>query len=152
MRKFLVVMDESPEFLNAIHYASSRAAKSGGVVEILGIIGPEEFQHWLGVADAMRAEAKERIEARFKEFSDWMIEKEGIEPELVIREGERANEVIEQIKADKEVGILVLGAGTSGEGPGPLVTQLVARQGGDLPVPVTIVPGSMTKEAIEAVS
>ena len=152
MRKFLVVMDESPEFLNAIHYAASRAAKSGGVVEILGIIGPEEFQHWLGVADAMRAEAKERIEARFKEFSDWMIEKEGIEPELVIREGERANEVIEQIKADKEVGILVLGAGTSGEGPGPLVTQLVARQGGDLPVPVTIVPGSMTKEAIDAVS
>ena len=99
-------MDESPEFLNAIHYAASRAAKSGGVVEILGIIGPEEFQHWLGVADAMRAEAKQRIEARFKEFSDWMIEKEGIEPELVIREGERANEVIEQIKADKEVGVL----------------------------------------------
>ena len=98
-------MDESPEFLNAIDYAASRAAKSGGVVEILGIIGPEEFQHWLGVADAMRAEAKQRIEARFKEFSDWMIEKEGIEPELVIREGERANEVIEQIKADKEVGI-----------------------------------------------
>ena len=89
---------------------------------------------------------------RFKEFSNWMVEKEGIEPELVIREGERATEVIAQINADKEVGVLVLGAGTSGEGPGPLVTQLVSRQGGDLPVPVTIVPGSMTKEAIEAVS
>ena len=64
MRKFLVVMDESPEFLNAIHYAAARAAKSGGLVEILGIIGPEEFQHWLGVADAMRAEARQRIEMR----------------------------------------------------------------------------------------
>jgi len=40
----------------------------------------------------------------------------------------------------------------SSEGPGPLVTQLVARQGGSLPVPVTIVPGSMTKEAIISVS
>ena len=152
MRKFLVVMDDSPEFLNAIHYAAARAAKSDGAVEILGIIGPEEFQHWLGVADAMRAEARQRIKDRFKEFSSWMVDKEGIEPELVIREGEHATEVIAQINADKEVGVLVLGAGTSGEGPGPLVTQLVSRQGGDLPVPVTIVPGSMTKEAIEAVS
>ena len=48
--------------------------------------------------------------------------------------------------------LIVLGAGMSSEGPGPLVTQLVARQGGTLPVPVTIVPGSMTKEAITAVS
>ena len=48
--------------------------------------------------------------------------------------------------------IIVLGAGVSNEGPGPLVTQLVARQGGSLPVPVTIVPGSMTKESIVAVS
>ena len=57
-----------------------------------------------------------------------------------------------RIREDPEVGIIVLGAGVSSEGPGPLVTQLVARQGGSLPVPVTIVPGSLSKEAIIAVS
>ena len=69
-----------------------------------------------------------------------------------IREGEKVTEILAQIKEDPEVGILVLGANPSGEGPGPLVSQLVGRQGGILPVPVTIVPGSMTKEAIIAVS
>ncbi len=152
LRKFLVVMDNTPEFLNALRFAAIRASKTGGAVEILGIIGPEEFQHWLGVGETMRAEARERIEAHFEVFSKWMIEKEGIEPELVIREGERLTEILAQIKDDPEVGILVLGANPSGDGPGPLVSQLVGRQGGVLPVPVTIVPGSMTKEAIDAVS
>ena len=152
MRKFLVIMDDSPEFLNALRYAAIRASKTGGAVEILGIIGPEEFQHWLGVGEAMRIEARERIEAHFKVFAKWMIDKEGMEPELVIREGEKVSEILGQINDDPEVGILVLGANPSGEGPGPLVAQLVGRQGGILPVPVTIVPGSMTKEDIIAVS
>ena len=152
LRKFLVVMDNSPEFLNALRFAAIRASKTGGAVEILGIIGPEEFQHWLGVGEAMKAEARDRIEAHFEIFSKWMIEKEGVEPELVIREGEKVTEILAQIKEDPEVGILVLGANPSGEGPGPLVSQLVGSQGGVLPVPVTIVPGSMTKEAIIAVS
>ena len=152
LRKFLVIMDNSPEFLNALRYAAIRASKTGGAVEILGIIAPEEFQHWLGVGEAMRAEARERIEAHFKVFSNWMIEKEGVEPELVIREGEKVSEILAQIKDDPEVGILVLGANPSGEGPGPLVSQLVGSQGGILPVPVTIVPGSMSKEDIIAVS
>ena len=152
VRKFLVVMDNSPEFLNALRYAAIRASKTGGAVEVLGIIAPEEFQHWLGVGEAMRLEARERIQAHFEVFSKWMSEKEGIQPELVIREGEKVTEILGQINDDKEVCILVLGANPSGDGPGPLVSQLVGRQGGVLPVPVTIVPGSMTKEAIIAVS
>ena len=55
---------------------------------------------------------------------------ERIQPELVIRE-EKSPEILGQINDDKEVGILVLGANPSGDGPGPLVSQLV-RQGGVL--------------------
>ena len=45
-----------------------RAAKSGGGVEVLSIIPPDEFNHWIGVGDLMRAEAKERIEVHFEVF------------------------------------------------------------------------------------
>ncbi len=152
MRKFLVVMDDTPEFLNALRFAAIRAHKTGGAVEILGIIAPEEFQHWIGVGDVMRAEARERIEEHFKVFSKWMQEKENLTPELVIREGEKVTEIMAQIAEDKEIGVLVLGAGSTGEGPGPLVAQLVGRQGGAMPIPITVVPGSLTKEDIIAVS
>jgi len=73
----------------------------------------------------------------------------GIIPEFVIREGEPAEEVLAQIREDPEVGVLVLGAGTDG-GPGPLVSYLVGKLAGGLPVPVTVVPGGLSRDQVIA--
>ena len=151
MRKFLVVLDDSKECLNAIRFAAMRAAKSGGGVEVLSIIPPEEFNHWIGVADLMRAEAKERIEVHFEVFAKWMRDKQRINPSLVIREGEVVPEILAQISDDPEIGILVLGASTDKKGPGPIVTQL-SKNAGSLPIPITVVPGDLSKERLEAIT
>ena len=151
MRKFLVVLDDSRECLNAMRFAAMRAAKTGGGVQILSIIPPDEFNHWVGVGEIMREEARERIHAHFDVFAKWMRDKQGVDPELVIREGEAVPEILTQIREDQEIGVLVLGAGTDKKGPGPLVSQL-SRASGDLPVPITIVPGELSKERLEAVT
>ena len=151
MRKFLVILDDTRECLNAMRFAALRAAHTGGGVTILSIIPPEEYQHWMGVADLMRAEARERIEAHFEVFAKWMRDRQGINPELVIREGDPVAEILAQVKEDPEIGILVLGAGTEKSGPGPLVTQL-SKSSGNLPVPITIVPGDMSKERLEEIT
>lgn len=151
MRKFLVVLDDSRECLNAMRFAALRAAHTGAGVQILSVIPPEEFQHWIGVVDIMRQEARERIVAHFEVFAKWMRDRQGIDPELVIREGEPVNEILSQIREDPEIGVLVLGAGTEKSGPGPLVTQL-SRSSGTLPIPITIVPGEMSKERLEAIT
>ncbi|MCB1361545.1 MAG: universal stress protein [Rhodobacter sp.] len=151
MRKFLVVLDDSRECLNAIRFAALRAAHTGGGVTILSVIPPEEFQHWIGVADLMREEARERIEAHFEVFAKWMRDKHAIQPELVIREGQPVDEILAQIAEDPKIAILVLGAGEDRNGPGPLVTQL-SRNSGALPVPITIVPGTMSKERMEMIA
>ena len=151
MRKFLVVLDETRECLNAMRFAALRAEHTGGAVQVISIIPPEEFQHWRGVADLMRQEARDRIEAHFEVFAKWMRDKHGVNPELVIREGEAVAEILAQVREDPEIGILVLGAGIENVGPGPLVTQL-SRSSGTLPIPITIVPGSMTKEQLETVA
>ncbi|WP_439153932.1 universal stress protein [Yoonia sp.] len=151
MRKFLVVLDDSRECLNAMRFAAMRAAHSGGGVAILSIIPPDEFNHWIGVGEIMRAEARERIEAHYEVFAKWMRDKQNVNPELVIREGEPLVEIMNQIKEDPEIGVLVLGAGTDNKGPGPLVSNLV-RQSGSLPVPITIVPGDLSKERLEAIT
>jgi len=151
MRKFLVVLDDSRECLNAMRFAAMRAANTGGGVEVLAVIPPEEFNHWVGVGEIMRQEARDRIVAHFEVFAKWMRDKQGVDPELVIREGEPVPEILAQVKDDPEVGVLVLGAGSENKGPGPLVTELT-RRSGNLPMPITIVPGEMTKEQLEAVS
>ena len=117
MRKFLVVLDDSRECLNAMRFAALRAAHTGGGVTILSIIPPEEYQHWMGVADLMRQEARERIEAHFEVFAKWMRDKQGINPELIIREGDPVVEILAQVNDDPSVGVLVLGGGGPGDGP-----------------------------------
>ena len=151
MRTFLVVLDDSQECLNAMRFAAMRAAKSGGGVEILSVIPPEEFQHWIGVGDLMREEARERIEAHFEVFAKWMRDKQGIDPTLVIREGDLFAEVVAQIEENRQIGLLVLGAGTDKTGPGPLVTQ-VTKQAASLRVPFTVVPGTLSKDQLESVT
>ncbi|WP_084860995.1 universal stress protein [Salibaculum halophilum] len=151
MRKFLVILDDSRECLNAMRFAAMRAARSEGGVQILSIIPPDEFNHWIGVGEVMRAEARERIEVHYEVFAKWMRDKQNIDPELVIREGEAVAEILAQVKEDPEVGVLVLGAGTDKKGPGPLVAQLT-RNAGSLPIPITIVPGDMSKERLEAIT
>ena len=151
MRKFLVVLDDSKECLNAMRFAAMRAAKTGGGVEVLSIIPPEEFNHWIGVGDLMRAEAKERLEVHFEVFAKWMRDRQGVNPSLVIREGEVVPEILAQISEDPEIGILVLGASTDKKGPGPIVTQL-SKNAGSLPIPITVVPGDLSKERLEAIT
>ena len=151
MRKFMVVLDSSTECLNAMRFAAMRAENTGAKVEILAVIPPEEFNHWIGVGAIMREEARDRINAHFEVFAKWMREKHSVNPELVIREGEVVAEILSQIRDDSEVDILVLGAATDRKGPGPLVTQL-SKSSGSLEVPIVIVPGSLSKEQLQALS
>lgn len=151
MRKFMVVLDDSQECLNAMRFAAMRAAHTGGGVLILSIIPPDEFQHWIGVGNIMREEFRERIHAHFEVFAKWMRDKQNIAPELVIREGSAVTEILSLITEDPDIGVLVLGAGTDKKGPGPLVNEL-ARASGSFPIPVTIVPGELSKDRLEAIT
>lgn len=151
MRKFLVVLDSSRECLNAMRFAALRAAKTGGGVQVLAVIPPEEFNHWIGVSNIMRQEARERIEVHFEVFAEWMRSRQNVEPELVIREGDPKTEILAQVEEDQEVGVLVLGASSERGGPGPLVESLT-RMSGSVPAPITIVPEDLTKEQLEAIT
>ncbi|MFK7764781.1 MAG: universal stress protein [Roseobacter sp.] len=151
MRKFLVILDDSRECLNAMRFAAMRAANTGAGVQVLSVIPPDEFNHWIGVGAVMREEARERIEVHYEVFAKWMRDRQGVVPELVIREGRPVDEIMSQITDDPEIGVLVLGAGTDNKGPGPLVSQL-SKNAGTLPVPMTIVPGDLSKEKLEAIT
>ncbi|MEM6677225.1 MAG: universal stress protein [Pseudomonadota bacterium] len=151
MRKFMVVIDETPECQKAMRFAARRARNTGGRVLMVYVIPPEEFQHWIGVAEVMRAEAREAAEARLSELADGLTALSGLTPEFSIRVGALADEVMAAIEEDPEIGVLVLGAGDE-DGPGPLVSQLVAKQGHRMRVPVTVVPGGLSPERIDAIT
>lgn len=151
MRKFLVVVDSTPECMNALRFAARRAAGTGGGVTMLYVIAPDGFQHWMGVAEAMSRDRRNEAEARLSALADEVHVLAGVMPEFIIREGEPVDEVLAQIADDPEIGVLVLGAAEKSDSPGPLVSNLVGKRGGRMPVPVTVVPGSLSLDRIDAI-
>jgi len=150
--KYLVIIDESPECDRAVYYASRRAARTGAGVVMLLVIEPHDrHQQWLGVADIMKAEAHEAANAVLDRFAARANGIAGITPERVIRDGEKATEILSLIDEDEDIAILVLAAGTETEGPGPLVSN-VGKTASSYPIPVAIVPGHLGDEELDALS
>lgn len=150
--KLLVVIDNTEECDRAVYFASRRAARIGGNVVMLRVVEThDQSQQWLGVADIMRAEAHDEASAELAKYAARAEGIAGIKAECVLREGDKAEEILKIIDEDEDIFILVLAAGTSAEGPGPLVTT-IGRTAGDYPIPLAIVPGHLSDEEIDALS
>jgi nucleotide-binding universal stress UspA family protein len=150
-RKFLVSVDETPECGRAVAYASRRAKNTNGILVLLFVIDPSDFQQFLGVGNIMRAEAEERAHTALSKYSTQLREQHGIEPEQIIREGVTVEEIHRLIEEDQDIAILVLAAGSGKEGPGPLV-QSISGRGAPFPIPVTVIPSDLSDEDIDAVA
>jgi len=146
-RKFLVVVDKTTEGKVALRFAARRAMHTGGRVCLLCVARPGDFQQWKGVEEIMKDEAHQDAENLLHNAAKVINEVAGLIPELVIEHGNPRDCLIDLIKRDKDISILVLAAGTAKEGPGPLVAMFAGP--GVQPIPVTIVPGNLSDEEID---
>lgn len=152
VRTFLCVVDESDELTQALRFACRRATNTGGRIALLYIVEPAEFQHWLGVGARMQAEGREEAEEMLMVVSQVVQKRTGQLPMLYIREGRAEEELIGLIEEQEDISLLVLGASTGPDGPGRLINHLVQKMAGKLRIPITIVPGNLTDEQIDAIS
>jgi nucleotide-binding universal stress UspA family protein len=151
-RVFLVVVDETAEHRLAVHYAARRAAHTGGRLALLHIIEPVEAQHWISVQELAREERREAAEQLMQKLCDEVAPLAGAMPVVFIREGRPQDELLALINEEPSISILVLAAGTSQAGPGPLISYLTGKVAARLRIPITIVPGGLTTEQIDALS
>jgi nucleotide-binding universal stress UspA family protein len=151
-RVFLVVVDETEELQIAVHYAARRAAHTGGRVALLYVIEPSELQTWVAIENLAREEQREEAEQLMLRLCEEILPIAGSMPIVYIREGPRRDELLALINEDPSISILVLAAATGPEGPGPLISYLAGKPAARLRIPITIVPGSLTMEQLDAVS
>jgi hypothetical protein len=151
--KYLVIIDETPECDRAVYYGSRRAARTNSNLVMLAVVPiGESNQQWLGVGDLMRQEAHEEVQKRLDHYAARAKNLAGIEPERVVKEGAKTDEVLKLIEEDEDISVLVLAAAAGNEGPGPLVSSLAHSGSGSFPIPITIVPGTLTDEELDALS
>lgn len=150
-RKFLVVVDKTAECHVAVRFATRRAQHTGGRVTLFCVVEHDDFPQWRGVEQKMKDEAHQEAENLVYEAAKVVNDLSGILPELVVMDGRKTDCLIELIKNDKDISILVLAAGTAKEGPGPLVSAFVSRAGAG-PIPITIVPGGLSDSEIDTLA
>lgn len=155
-RKFLVIVDGTPECRVAIYFASRRARRTNGRVALLYVIPPADFQHWQAVEEVMRDEAREEAEQTLHDVAVEVKEVSGHLPEMIIKEGQTREQIQQLIKQDAGIKVLVLGAATGKMNPGPLIGAIASGGFVEDPdtrlVPLTIVPGSLTRKDIDALT
>ncbi|MBI5164433.1 MAG: universal stress protein [Magnetospirillum sp.] len=151
-RVFLVVVDETEEMRAALHYACTRARRTGGRVALLRVVEPLEFQHFATIGNLMQAEARQDAEELLSRVAAQVNAVSGQLPVLYVREGDPRDELLRLIAEEPSISILVLAADTGPGGPGPLVSALTGRAAGRLRIPLTIVPGGLSDAEIDAIA
>ncbi len=151
-RIFLVVVDATKEMQLALRFACRRARHTKGRVALLFVMEPADFQHWMAVEEKMREERRAEAEQVLQDLAAEAQEQTGKIPVLHVREGEQVDEIVKLIEEEPNISVLVLGAGTGKKGPGPLVSSLAGKLSGKFPIPITVVPGNLTNEQIDALS
>jgi len=106
----------------------------------------------MAVGKRMKEEAREGAEELIQVVASVVQKRTGHTPVVYIREGKAEEELIKLIDEQTDISVLILGASTGPEGPGPLVSYLLKEKAGTLRVPVTVVPGGLTDEQIDAIS
>ncbi|PAX08737.1 universal stress protein [Sphingomonas lenta] len=151
MRIYLVVVDESPESSVALRFAARRAVKTGGGVEILALVPQQEFIAFGGVQATIEEEARLGAEGLVAQAAGALVEEAGLKPAITVRQGDGPRVIRELIGGNPDIAALVLGAAASGA-PGDLIAHFAGTDAGALPVPVVIVPGSLSVEQIDRLS
>lgn len=150
-RKFLVIADDSEEFLAALRYASRRARSTGGRVALLKVLHPSTHDYFAGVREEIEAQQRQEGEALLTRLGAEAEERSGAKPEFLIEVGDTREAIKKVVAADPDIKILVLAAAVAGRGPGPLVSA-IARDGAGFSgrkLPVTVVPGDLSDADIE---
>jgi nucleotide-binding universal stress UspA family protein len=150
--KFMVVVDETPECARAVHFAARRASRIGASMLMLAAVDPPDNFEWIGVGEAMIEEAREGAQALLDQAAQEARNAAGVDPEQVLMVGEKPALIARLIEEDEDISFLVLAAGTGKEGPGPLVSTIAGKAAAAFPIPIVIVPGSLSDEEIDALA
>lgn len=150
--KYLCIVDETPECGRALRYGARRAVRIGGELLLCAIIPELEAGEWLGVHETMTAHLRADLQTRMAQAVADVTASTDILPQTLILQGNRARTIRELVDKDTDIAVLVLAAGNGPEGPGPLISQLVQHHAAQFPIPITIVPGDLSDEALDALT
>ena len=150
-KKFLVVIDDSKELKNAIHFAAQRAKNTDGALSMLYVVNHAINAQWSKVEHLIEQEETSEAKKICRNWAQLIKNKFNIDTEIIIKLGNRKDEILKLLKEDKNIRFLVLATSGDGENPGPIIKSLLSSKMRDLSIPIVLVPGSMDEKDINLI-
>ncbi len=150
-KKFLVVIDDSNELKNAIHFAAKRAKNTNGSLSMLYVVDHALNAQWSKVEHLIEQEETSEAKKICRSWAQKIKKNFSIESEIILKLGSRTDEIIKLLKEDKDIRFLVLATSAEGENPGPIIKSLLSSKMRDLSIPIVLVPGSMEEKDIDSI-
>ena len=150
-KKFLVVIDDSKELKNAIHFAAQRAKNTNGALSMLYVVDHAINAQWSKVEHLIEQEETSEAKKICRNWAQLIKEQFNIDTEIIIKLGNKKDEILKLLKEDKNIRFLVLATSGDGENPGPIIKSLLSSKMRDLSIPIVLVPGSMNEKDINLI-
>ena len=151
-KKFLVVIDESEELEKAVYFAANRAINTDGELSLLYIVDPAVNAQWSRIENLIEQEATSEAKKLCRIWSQKIKSRFSIESEVIIRMGDRCEELLKLVKEDRNIRFLVLASNANSEDPGPLIKALTGKRLKDLSIPIVVIPGSLSEKDIDLIA
>ena len=151
-KKFLIVIDESKELEKAIYFAAKRAIHTDGKLSLLYIVDPAVNAQWSRIENLIEQEATSEAKKLCRGWAQKIKSRFDIESEVIIKMGDRCEELLKLVGEDKNIRFLVLASSANNEEPGPLIKALTGKKIKDLSIPMVIIPGSLSEKEIDLIA
>ena len=150
-KKFLVIIDESKELGNAVYFAANRALHTDGKLSLLYVVDPAINAQWAKIENLIEQEATSEAKKICRNWSQLIKDKFDIDTEIILKLGNKKDEILKLLRDDKNIRFLVLATSGDGENPGPIIKSLLSSKMRDLSIPIVLVPGSMEEKDINLI-
>jgi len=148
MRKnYLVIIDETDELKNAIYFAAKRSVANNANLIMLYVVRPAVNAEWASVGNLIEQEETSEGKKISRLWSAVVEEKFKIKPQIIIKMGDKVDEIIKFLKEDKSIRFLILASSIDSD-PGPIIKSL-SKKMNDLPVPLVIIPGLISEKELD---
>ena len=151
-KKFLVIIDESKELGNAIYFAANRALHTEGKLSLLYVVDPAINAQWAKIENLIEQEATSEAKKICRTWSQKIRDRFKIDSEIIIKIGNRAEQVLKLLKEDQDIRFLILAYASNSEDPGPIIKALTSKKIKELSIPIVIVPGSLEEKDIDLIA
>jgi len=150
-KKFLVIVDETKELEKAVYFAAKSAIARGGELLLLYIVNPAINAQWARIENLIEQEATSEAKKLCRMWSQKIKSQFDIESDIIIKIGDRVDELLKLVEEDQSIRFLVLASSENSEDPGPLIKILTGKKIKNLNVPLLLIPGSLSKKDIDSI-